>query len=98
MDKLILYGQPDSEGMFDLREFLRRGIVDYEWVELDETNKKILEKFGQTDLPHNFIGIQFPDGELVANPTLEEVGKHLGWINKPKYEEYDLSIYGAGPA
>ncbi len=98
MSKLILYGQPDSEGMFDLREFLRRGIVDYEWVELDETNKKILEKFGQTDLPHNFIGIQFPDGELVANPTLEEVGKHLGWINKPKYEEYDLSIYGAGPA
>jgi thioredoxin reductase (NADPH) len=29
---------------------------------------------------------------------VQEVAEHLGWISKPSRQEYDLSIYGAGPA
>lgn len=48
--------------------------------------------------PDSHPVIEFPDGKVIINPTLEQIANNLGWITKPKYEEYDLSIYGAGPA
>ena len=29
---------------------------------------------------------------------IREIAQHLGWVIQPKFKEYDLSIYGAGPA
>ena len=46
----------------------------------------------------DYAAIQFPDGQLLVNPTVEQIAMHLGWIKKPSLSEYDLSIYGAGPA
>jgi len=98
MNKLKLYGKPDSSEMYPLRDFLSRSVVDYDVFDIND--KAALpancpEAVYQLD---EFPAIEFPDGQLVIDPSLEEVANKLGWIIKPSYDEYDLSIYGAGPA
>jgi len=40
----------------------------------------------------------FADGTRLENPTVRQVTEKLGWFKNPSRSEYDLSIYGAGPA
>ena len=40
----------------------------------------------------------FPDGSRLYQPTLAEIAARLGWVARPRFVEYDVSIYGAGPA
>jgi thioredoxin reductase (NADPH) len=40
----------------------------------------------------------FPDGTRLENPTIRQVTDKLGWLHDPSRNEYDLAIYGAGPA
>jgi thioredoxin reductase (NADPH) len=82
MTKLKLYGNLDAPDFYNTRDFLRRSVVEYDW----------------TDIAEEPPTIQFPDGEIVVNPSVEDVAKRLGWITQPRYKEYDVSIYGAGPA
>ena len=98
MNKLKLYGKPDSSEMYPLRDFLSRSVVDYDVFDINDKAALPVncpEAVYQLD---EFPAIEFPDGQLVVNPSLEEVADKLGWIIKPSYDEYDLSIYGAGPA
>jgi thioredoxin reductase (NADPH) len=39
----------------------------------------------------------FDDGTRMENPIRQIIEK-LGWFKNPSYTEYDLAIYGAGPA
>jgi thioredoxin reductase (NADPH) len=34
----------------------------------------------------------------MENPTIRQIIEKLGWFKNPSYAEYDLAIYGAGPA
>jgi thioredoxin reductase (NADPH) len=98
MNKLKLYGDPDSSEMYPIRDFLQRSVVDYDVI--DSGDKESLAANRPLDHQQfdNRLAVEFPNGELVFDPTLETLAAHLGWINKPSYEEYDVSIYGAGPA
>jgi len=98
MEKLKLFGRRDSAAVYPIREFLRRSVVDFEWIEVNNDN--LLADSGTVSplLSKDASAIQFPDGELVVNPSIEQIARHLGWIKKPSQAEYDLSIYGAGPA
>ena len=40
----------------------------------------------------------FPDGTRMARPTLRQITEKLGWFLNPSQTEYDLAIFGAGPA
>src|SRR5690606_5608556 len=97
MNKLKLYGTPYSHEIYPIREFLKRSVVDFEWIDI--SNDNVGEgQICPLDNVNKHPVVEFPDGEIILYPTLELIAKKLGWINKPKYEEYDLSIYGAGPA
>jgi thioredoxin reductase (NADPH) len=98
MNKLKLYGNPDSSEMYPIRDFLKRSVVDYDVIDTNDKALLIENRPSDSEQFDNHLAIEFPDGKLVHNPTLENLASHLGWINKPSYEEYDLSIYGAGPA
>lgn len=98
MDKLKFFGRRDSADVYTLREFLRRSVVDFEWIEVNADNKIMGTGTASPLQRTDVAAIQFPDGDLVINPTIEQVARHLGWISKPSQSEYDLSIYGAGPA
>jgi len=40
----------------------------------------------------------FPNGARVECPTVRQITEKLGWFHDPCRSEYDLAIYGAGPA
>ena len=40
----------------------------------------------------------FPDGTRMERPTVRQITEKLGWFRHPSRSEYDLAIYGAGPA
>jgi len=85
MKKLRLYGCPDSREMYTIRDYLQRSVVGYELANPYDRSD---------DLPE----VEFADGTRLVNPSLKDIANQLGWLAKPRYEEYDLAIYGAGPA
>lgn len=85
MNKLRLYGCPDSPEMYTIRDYLQRSVVDYD----------LANPYDRSDEPPE---VEFPDGTRLINPSLQDIANQLGWLAKPRFEEYDLAIYGAGPA
>jgi thioredoxin reductase (NADPH) len=80
-----------------IRDFLYRSDVPFEWVELrtdDDARKAGVKNLRDPRLP---VCI-FPDGVRMEHPTVRQITEALGWFRDPSRSEYDLAIYGAGPA
>ena len=43
-------------------------------------------------------GLRFPDGTRLERPTVRQITEKLGWFRNPSQAEYDVAIYGGGPA
>jgi thioredoxin reductase (NADPH) len=96
--RVKLYGQPNSAAAYEIRDFLNRSVVEFDWIELtsdqDCERELSLSTLDDIRLPM----VEFPDGTQLFAPTIREIAQRLGWVTQPKFNEYDLSIYGAGPA
>lgn len=96
--KIRLYGQPNSASAYEIRDFLSRSVVEFDWIELT-CDEDCHRQLGFSTLSEIRLPIvEFPDRVQLFSPTLQEVAQRLGWITQPRFREYDLSIYGAGPA
>lgn len=93
-----LFGNRDSAEAWEIRDFLKRSVVEFEWVEItgDEDCQRVLglQNLRNVRLPV----VELPGGERLYGPSLKEVAGRLGFVVQPKLREYDVSIYGAGPA
>jgi thioredoxin reductase (NADPH) len=93
-----LYGKRGSPQAYAIRDFLQRSDVPFEWIELanqEQAHAELgLESLDDSRLP---ICI-FPDGTRMEHPTVRQVTEKLGWFRNPSRSEYDLAIYGGGPA
>jgi len=93
-----LYGKRGSAQAYAIRDFLQRSDVPFEWVELanhEQARAELgLESVDDSRLP---VCI-FPDGTRMERPTVRQVTEKLGWFRHPSRSEYDVAIYGAGPA
>jgi thioredoxin reductase (NADPH) len=92
-----VFGRSESARAYAIRDFLRRGDVPFEWVEFisEEQARQIgVEIPDDKRLP---VCI-FPDGTRLESPTIRQISEKLGWLRDPSRTEYDLAIYGAGPA
>ncbi len=92
-----VYGRTGSPQCYAIRDFLYRNDVRFEWVELhtDEEARAIgLQGRSDERLPV----CMFPDGTRMERPTIRAITEKLGWFRDPSRSEYDLAIYGAGPA
>ena len=93
-----LYGKRGSPQAYAIRDFLQRSDVPFEWVELanhEQARAELgLESMDDSRLP---VCI-FPDGTRMERPTVRQVTEKLGWFRHPSRSEYDVAIYGAGPA
>jgi len=96
--KVRLYGLPNSASAYEIRDFLSRSVVEFDWIELanDEDCDRELGFSVLSDLQLPMI--EFPDGTQLFSPSIREIAQRLGWVTQPKFREYDLSIYGAGSA
>jgi thioredoxin reductase (NADPH) len=92
-----VFGKVGSAPAFAIRDFLHRSDVPFEWVELqsDEQARGIgIDGLHDRRLPV----CVFSDGTRLESPTIRQITEKLGWFRDPSRSEYDLAIYGAGPA
>src|SRR5438128_9748923 len=93
-----LLGHRDDAGAWEMRDFLKRSVVEFQWIELS-TEEDYRRGLGLSDLKNvNLPVVELPDGTRLFRPTLRDVADRLGFVTKPKLQQYDVSIYGAGPA
>jgi thioredoxin reductase (NADPH) len=91
------FGRSGSPSAWAIRDFLYRCDVPYAWVEL--TNDEQARVLGVSDIHDSRLPIcVFADGTRMENPTLRQILEKLGSYHDPSRSEYDLAIYGAGPA
>ncbi len=93
-----ILGTRGSADAHAIRDFLHRCDIRFQWIELSDDSQARSEAHvdGLTDkrLP---ICV-FADGTRLEHPTVRQISEKLGLFRNPSRSEYDLSIYGAGPA
>ncbi|APH46544.1 pyridine nucleotide-disulfide oxidoreductase [Microbacterium sp. 1.5R] len=94
---LRVYGRRNSREAYALRDFLTRSVVSFEWSEIESDHDSV-QLTGHSLDDAALPVVDLPDGSRLVQPTPAQVADRLGWVTRPRYREYDLSIYGAGPA
>jgi thioredoxin reductase (NADPH) len=93
-----IYGRRRSSDGYSIRDFLHRCDIPFEWVDLD-SDEAARQLVGVQHLNDARLPIcLFPDGTRLECPTVRQIVEKLGWFANPSRSEYDLAIYGAGPA
>jgi thioredoxin reductase (NADPH) len=96
-----LYGDARDTRGYELRDFLQRSVVEFQWLDVS-ADPRVASRIGLAGLAglaaDRLPVCDFPDCTRLYRPTVAEVAALLGWITQPRSSEYDLSIYGAGPA
>jgi thioredoxin reductase (NADPH) len=99
---LRVLGSRWSPKSYDLREFLARNRIPYQWLDVEAADtdsdvKRLLATLTPEDLDHLPL-VLFPDGVRLPEPQHSEVAEHMGLKTRAETEFYDLVITGAGPA
>jgi thioredoxin reductase (NADPH) len=90
-----------SPRSYELRDFLARNHVPYQWIDVEATSndpetKRLMDALGQegTSLPV----VLFPDGAKLLEAAPSEVAQRVGLRTRAQTDFYDLAIVGGGPA
>jgi thioredoxin reductase (NADPH) len=86
---------------YELRDFLARNHVPYQWIDVELSaeepdTKTLLESLGAEAA--NLPVLLFPDGTRLADPNPARIAEMLGLRTHAETEFYDLAIVGGGPA
>lgn len=93
-----IFDRLGSASCYAIRDFLYRCDVPFEWVEL-ATDEQAWAQAGVQHLHDSRLPVCiFVDGTRLECPTIRQIIEKLGWFRNPSRSEYDLAIYGAGPA
>src|SRR5271163_2201271 len=90
-----------SNRSYELRNFLARNQVPYQWIDIelaqsDPEVKGLVESLGEET--HHLPVMLFPDGARLAEPALPAVADKVGLRTHAQTNFYDLAIVGGGPA
>jgi thioredoxin reductase (NADPH) len=94
---LKVFGRIGSAPCYAIRDFLHRNGAPFEWIELKTEEQCRAIGIDSPDDARVPVVI-FSDGTRLENPTIRQIIEKLGWFHDPTFSEYDLAIYGAGPA
>ena len=90
-----------SPRSYELRDFLARSHVPYQWIDVeasanDPETKRLLDALGpdKNELPV----MLFPDGAKMLNSVPADVAQKVGMRTRAETSFYDLAIVGGGPA
>lgn len=98
VEGLRVIGSRFSPEAHQIRDFLVRNCVPFEWldIERDEEARRLL---GGSELKTSRLPVVvFPDGTQLAQPTNAEIAQKIGLRVRPEGEFYDLVIVGGGPS
>jgi len=97
-DGIRVAGASWSPQSYDVKEFLSRNHVPYQWLDADadESVRTLVADLAgdATRLPV----VLFPDGPPLVQPSHEELADRVGLVRRATLPFYDLVIIGAGPA
>src|SRR5450755_2565192 len=90
-----------SPRSYDLRDFLARNRVPYQWIDVeisanDPDTKRLLEALGPDAA--NLPIVLFPDGTKLLESLPADVAQKVGLRTRAQTDFYDLAIVGGGPA
>jgi thioredoxin reductase (NADPH) len=90
-----------SPRSYELRDFLARNHVPYQWIDVELTGrdpetKRILEALGPE--ANNLPVVLFPDGTKLLESVPSQVAQKVGLRTRAQTSFYDLAIVGGGPA
>jgi thioredoxin reductase (NADPH) len=90
-----------SPQSYELRDFLARNHVPYQWIDVelsanDPETKRLLEALGPegASLPI----VLFPDGTKLLESVPADLAQKVGLRTRAQTDFYDLAIIGGGPA
>jgi thioredoxin reductase (NADPH) len=80
------------------RDFLARNQVPYKWMDVasDPEALELLELTGNAG--RRYPVLIFPDGQILEQPTTQQIAEKAGLRGHAEVPLYDLIIIGAGPA
>src|ERR1700737_1074255 len=93
-----IYGTPGSAACYSIRDFLHRSEVPFEGMDLTSGEEAGAEAGVRGPNDPSLPVCVFPDGVRLENATIRQITEKLGWFRDPSRAEYDLAIFGAGPA
>jgi thioredoxin reductase (NADPH) len=90
-----------SPRSYDLRDFLARNHVPYQWIDVelsanDPETKRLLDALGPEAA--NLPIVLFPDGTKLLESAPAEVAQKVGLRTRAQTNFYDLAVVGGGPA
>src|SRR6201982_3933891 len=96
-----LLGTRWSPRSYELRDFLARNHVPYQWIDVelsanDPETKRLLEALGPESV--NLPVVLFPDGTKLLEGVPADVAQKVGLRTRAQTSFYDLAIVGGGPA
>lgn len=90
-----------SPRSYELRDFLARNHVPYQWIDVelsanDPETKRLLDVLGPE--ASNLPVVLFPDGTRLLEGAPTEIAQKVGLRTRAQTDFYDLAIIGGGPA
>jgi thioredoxin reductase (NADPH) len=90
-----------SPRSYELRDFLARNRVPYQWIDVevsanDPETKRLVEALGPEAA--NLPVVLFPDGTKLLESVPADVAQKVGLRTRAQTDFYDLAIIGGGPA
>jgi thioredoxin reductase (NADPH) len=100
-DGIRVLGTRWSSKSYELRNFLARNQVRYQWLDADAAGRdkeveRLLKSLPSEDLKLPLV--LFPDGASLSEPQPHDLATRLGLRTRANLEFYDLAIVGGGPA
>ena len=90
-----------SPRSYELRDFLARNYVPYQWIDVEQSandpeTKRLLDVLGPE--ASNLPVVLFPDGTKLLEGAPAEIAQKVGLRTRAQTDFYDLAIIGGGPA
>jgi thioredoxin reductase (NADPH) len=95
--RVTLFGPRWDTASGELRRFLARNQITYDWVTPDAAD--VQKSWPGVPPPDSeWPVLRLEDGSTVSRPRMRELAQLLGLQTKPRLQQYDTIIVGGGPA
>lgn len=97
-DGIRLVGARWSADCFEIKEFMSRNQIPYQWVDVDQDESMRELVKGLNDDTLKLPVIFYSDGSYTIQPTVQEIADKVGLKRNAENPFYDLVVIGSGPA